>query len=183
VPTQPVGRMARFKKNRKARKGVFSIMNRTLLVVVLLIVTLLSNGGIALGKDDFTGKPDGTYFTGCYYISESETVIPVCSQLILGKGTIIRASNIAFLNYSGNSKTNPKYTTLISSDKNDTIVVLDEDMQVYLTDGGYICTVFNDTDKYLQVLKDRCDITPKMVIHMDNQKSQLIQLILSIFKD
>ena len=129
-------------------------------------------------KDDFAGKPDGTYFTGCYYIPESETVITNCNQLFLGKGTIIRASNIAFMTCpKGNGKINPKYTTLFSSDKNDIIVILDEDMQVYLTDGGYICTVFDDVDKYLSTLKNRCNITPKAVVLMDNQKSQFIQMI------
>lgn len=158
-------------------------MKKVSMVMVMIMVMVFVSATTAFAKDDFAGKKPGTYFTGNYYISESETVITNCNQLFLGKGTIIRASNIAFLNNFSDNKTTPKYTTLISSDKNDIIVILDEDMQVYLTDGGYICTVFTDTDKYLQVLQDRCDITPKMVVHMDNQKSQLIQLILSLLKD
>ena len=152
-------------------------MKKTLLVVVLLIVTLLSNGGIALGKDDFTGKPDGAYFTGCYHISESETVFADCSRIECGAGTIIRASTICLRSINGNGKTTPLFYTLVSSDKNNIVMILDEDMEIYLPDGGYTCTVFNNTDKYLQVLQDRCDITPKMVFHMDNKMSTIIQLI------
>ena len=145
---------------------------------MLVVFILLSSNLTAFAKEDFTNKKPATFFTGNYYISESETVIPVCSQLILGKGTIVRASNIAFLTCpQGDGKTTPKYTTLFSSDKNDIIVVLDEDIQVYLTDGGYVCTVFDDVDEYLSTLKNRCDITPKAVVLMDNQKSQFIQMI------
>lgn len=113
-----------------------------------------------------------------------ENEISICSELFLEKGTIIRASTIAFLTCpEGDGKTTPKYTTLFSSDKNNIIVVLDEDMQVYLTEGGYVCTIFDDVDEYLSTLKNRCDITPKAVVHMDNQKSQFIQLVLSLLQD
>ena len=153
-------------------------MFKKCLMGLLVLCMMFGSSSIAFAKNDFADKKPGSYFTGSYYISESEIVVTNCNQLFLGKGTIIRASNIAFLTYpKSDGKITPKYTTIFSSDKNDIIVVLDEDMQVYLTDGGYVCTVFDDVDEYLSTLKNRCDITPKAVVLMDNQKSQFIQMI------
>jgi len=151
-------------------------MKKTLLVVILLITTLLSNGGIASGKDDFAGKQSATYFTGNYYLIGQEKIIPVCSELSLKKGTIIRSSNIAFLTYARGGNDEPLYSTLFSCENsNNIVVILDEDMQVYLSNGGYITTEFKDTEKYLKSLKTY-NIEPMSVYHMSNAESVKTQI-------
>ena len=145
--------------------------------MVMIMVMVFVSTTTAYAKNDFADKPDGTYFTGCYYIPESETVFTDCSRIECGAGTIIRASAICLRSINGNGKTAPLFYTLVSSDQNNIVMVLDENMEIYLPDGGYTCTVFNNPDEYLAKLQQRCNIVPNMVFHMDNKVSTIIQLI------
>ncbi|MDD4136221.1 MAG: hypothetical protein PHN66_04095 [Candidatus Shapirobacteria bacterium] len=114
---------------------------------------------------------------------DKEIKIPICSELFLKKGTIIRSSNIAFLNYPA-SPNEPKYYTYNSSTSNDLIVILEDDMWVYLSSGGFYTTKFKNIDKYLIDLKNTCEITPLInsknpyspVYHMSELESLKIQL-------
>lgn len=80
---------------------------------------------------------------------KNEKSVPICSELFLKKGTIIRATNVAFL--TENPTTSPKYTTKYTG--NDQLVFLTEDTQVYLTDGGYIVKRIT-FEKYLKKLSE-----------------------------
>ena len=147
------------------------------MVMVIVMVMVFVSTTTAYAKNDFAKKTDGGYFTGNYYISESETVFTDCSRIECGAGTIIRASTICLRSINGNGKTAPLFYTLVSSDQNNIVMILDEDMEVYLPDGGYTCTVFNNSDEYLSTLQQRCNIAPNMVFHIDNKMSTIIQLI------
>lgn len=75
-----------------------------------------------------------------------ENKVPICTEIFLKKGTIIRSSNIAFLT-KNKKNTDPKYTTLYKGENQ--IIFLTKDTQVYLTNGGFY-TYNISIEKYIE---------------------------------
>jgi len=79
---------------------------------------------------------------------KNEISIPICTEIFLKKGTIIRSSNIALLTEKP-TVTSPKYTTKYTGE--DQLVFLTKDTQIYLTDGGAYTKKIN-LENYLNEL-------------------------------
>lgn len=77
-----------------------------------------------------------------------ETIVEPCTELLLEKGTFLRATNVAFLTKDPNPNS-PKYTTIFTG--TDQLIYITKNTQAYLTYGGFIAKETNLT-KYLEKL-------------------------------